>query len=575
MQKVLISVFATVFAVACAPKAVVPDADVVVISVLGTNDVHGELVAQPDRGGITTFSGYVAALRDARRNDGAVLLVDAGDMWQGTLESNLAEGESVVEAYNALGYAAAAIGNHEFDFGPAGPKSIPEASGDDPQGALRLRATETDFPLLAANLIDESTGRRVDWENVYSSTMVTRAGVSIGIVGVLTEDALETTIAANTTGVKTAPLAESIIAEARTLRAAGASLVVVVAHAGGICDEFSDPSDLSSCDLSGEIMQVANQIPQGLVDHIVAGHVHRGIAHIINDIVVTASYSNSHAFSRADFKVDRNTGEVIDREVFSPQNNCARVADERGVCAFEEDTSRERASYEGRPVIPMAKVAAIAEQARQVAARREAEELGVFIETPMTLHDRPESALGNLMTDAVLESSDADISIHNVYGGIRAELPEGELTYGSVFRMFPFDNRIAILEMTGKDLRKIIANQAHNHDRHAGFSGMRVYVGCNDNHMSIRMVRPDGREIEDTDTLRVVANDFLLMGGDDVLTPAMPADGFDIPYGTPLVRDVLVTWFKSHGGRLRADEFLKPYKRRWNLPDSMPESCAL
>jgi len=574
MRKVLISVFVAIFVAACAPTAIMPDADVVVISVLGTNDVHGELVTQPNRGGITTFSGYVAALRDARRNDGAVLLVDAGDMWQGTLESNLSEGAPVVEAYNALGYAAAAIGNHEFDFGPVGPKSIPEEDGDDPQGALRQRATETDFPLLAANLIDASTGQRVDWENVHSSTMVTRAGINIGIVGVLTRDAPQTTIAANTAGVEVAPLAESIITQAKALRADGASLVVVVAHAGGRCEEFTDPTDLSSCDQSGEILQVANQIPQGLVDHIVAGHVHRGIAHIVNDIAVTASYSNSRAFSRADFTLDRNTGEVLDRKVFPPQNNCARAADARGACTFEDDASREAASYEGRRVVPMARVAAIAERAREAAARRQAEELGVFIETPMTLRDRPESALGILMTDALLESNDADIAIHNVYGGIRAELPAGELTYGSVFRMFPFDNRIAILELTGKDLRKIIAIQAHNTGRHAGFSGMRVYVGCNDDHMSIRMVRPDGREIEDADMLRVVANDFLLMGGDDVLTPAMPADGFDIPYGTPLVRDVLVSWFRNRGGRLRADEFLNPDKRRWNLPDPLPQSCA-
>ena len=70
-----------------------------------------------------------------------MLLIDAGDMWQGTLESNLSEGASVVDAYNALGYTAVAIGNHEFDFGPAGPKAIPETDADDPQGSLKLRAT--------------------------------------------------------------------------------------------------------------------------------------------------------------------------------------------------------------------------------------------------------------------------------------------------------------------------------------------------------------------------------------------------------------------------------------------------
>jgi len=94
------------------------ESDIVVLSVVGTNDVHGELLSSRRKGGLTTFSGYVAALRAAREEDGgAMLLIDAGDMWQGTLESNLTEGAAVVEAFNALGYAAAAVGNHEFDFG--------------------------------------------------------------------------------------------------------------------------------------------------------------------------------------------------------------------------------------------------------------------------------------------------------------------------------------------------------------------------------------------------------------------------------------------------------------------------
>ena len=574
MKRITTVLLGVVLAASCAPNSPVPEADLVVISILGTNDVHGELLAQPDRGGITTFSGYVAAVRDARASDGAVLLVDAGDMWQGTLESNLSEGAPVVEAYNALGYAAAAIGNHEFDFGPAGPKSIPETDGDDPQGALRQRAQEFDFPLLAANLIDTTTNRRVAWENLKSSTMVTQSGINIGIIGVLTEHTLQTTISANTAGVRIAPLAATIIEEAQSLRAAGASLVIVLAHAGSLCTEFDDPHDLSSCYMPGEVMRVANDIPHGLVDHIVAGHVHEGIAHVVNGIVITSSYSNTRTFSRVDFTFDRNNGRVIDRHVFPPQANCARAPDEDGRCSYEEDDSREYASYEGRPVEPMAEVVTIANRAGEIAAQRKAEKVGVFLETEMTLREQPESVLGNLFTDAILESNVADISIHNVYGGIRAELPQGEVTYGSLFRVFPFDNRISIIELSGLELRKIIAHQVHNDHRRAGFSGMRVFVSCVAGQMSIQMIKSDGSEIEDADTLRVVANDFLLLGGDDILTPVTPEGGFAIPNGTPLVRDTLVEWFKRRGGSMNAAEFRDPENLRWNLPESLPSDCS-
>jgi 5'-nucleotidase len=536
---------------------VTPQPDLAVITVIGTNDVHGELVAQPDRGGITTFSGYVNAVRQARIEDGGLLLVDAGDMWQGTLESNLSEGYSVVEAYNAMGYAAAAIGNHEFDFGPLGPKSIPDSDSDNPQGALQARAAKANFPLLAANLVDATTGRMVEWDNVRASAVVQRAGVVIGVIGVLTESTPATTIAANVRNVRIAPLAAAIEEQAEALRLAGAALVVVVAHAGSRCAEFDDPLDISSCGMDGEIMQVAQALPRGLVDHIVAGHVHQGIAHEVNGIAVTASYSNTRAFSRVDFTVDRTSGRVVDRRIYPPQR----------IVAGE--------SYEGREVIPDEAVMAIAVRAADMAARRRAEPLGVVLEAPASHRTRPESPLGNLMTDAVLQMNDADISIHNIWGGIRAELPEGELTYGDVFRMFPFDNRVTIIDLTGADVRSIVARQARNRNRAAGFAGMRVFVSCDSDDMQVRMLRPDGSEIDDDDVLRVVANDFLLLGGDEVLTPAIPDGGFAVPNGTPLVRETIVQWFRSNPGSMNPDDFMDPEALRWNLPPEIPAECQL
>ena len=123
------------------------------LSVVGTNDLHGHLESLP------VFGGFLANLRRVRAQDGGVvLLVDAGDMFQGTLESNLNEGHAVVRAYAALGYAAVAVGNHEFDYGPVGPAVTAAGPGDDRRGALRARAAEAPFPFLAANLIRHRHG---------------------------------------------------------------------------------------------------------------------------------------------------------------------------------------------------------------------------------------------------------------------------------------------------------------------------------------------------------------------------------------------------------------------------------
>src|SRR6187551_3225373 len=152
------------------------------ITIIGTNDLHGALDRMP------LLAGFVANARAAREADGgAVLLLDGGDMFQGTLESNLAEGADIVRAYNAIGYTAAAVGNHEFDFGPAGPLATPSSDDDDPRGALKARASEAKFPFLVSNISDAKSGSRIKWPNMPASVLVEAGGTKVGIIGAATE----------------------------------------------------------------------------------------------------------------------------------------------------------------------------------------------------------------------------------------------------------------------------------------------------------------------------------------------------------------------------------------------------
>lgn len=543
------------------------DGDALQFSIVGTNDVHGELVPKAERGGLVTISGYVDALRAARGRD-RVLLIDAGDMWQGTLESNLTEGATIVDVYNAMGYAAAAIGNHEFDFGPVGSAATPGSATEDPRGALKQQASKAQFPLLSANLFDTATNKLVDWANIQPSTIVSVDGIDIGIIGVMTENALRTTIAANTVGLEVLPLAESIRREAEALRAGGAALIIVAAHAGGRCSEFSNPADVSSCDTDSEIMRVANALPSGLVNHIFAGHVHDGIAHVVNDISITSSYSRTHAFSRVDFTIAKSNGRVLSRIVYPPQLACP-YQDEMQNCVWQLKSGEPAARmvYEGRVVEPNAAVLAIARNAERRAAEKKQEKLGAHLDTPFTLKGNPESALGNLMTDALLDEIDGDVAIHNVSGGIRATLPAGELTFGAVYEMFPFDNHAVVLQLTGEQLRNVIVAQASKSRRRAGISGMRVDVDCSKQSINVEMRLADNRVVSDTDRIRVIVNDYLALGGDAILQPAMPTGGFTFDDDLPLVRDVLVNWFRGRGS-LRADDFLTGDAPKWRVPTS-------
>ncbi|MDB4931936.1 MAG: 5-nucleotidase, partial [Myxococcaceae bacterium] len=476
-------------------------AGTVLISLIGTNDLHGRIAALP------WLAGHLANLRRARRSDGAVLLVDAGDLFQGTLASNLTEGAAVVRAYNALGYAAAAIGNHEFDYGPAGPAAFPRSPADDPRGALRARAREASFPFLSANIVESASGELPRWEHVAPDALVTVAGVRVGLVGVSTELTPTTTLAVNFRGLAMRPLADAVRARAAALRARGATVVIALAHAGGACRRFDDPDDLSSCHEREEAFDLARALPPGTVDALVAGHTHQGVAHVVNGVPVIESYANGQAFGRVDLTVDAATGRVTGRRVFAPHNVCGAVSREPA------DPSRcAPADYEGAPVARDEAVAAIV--AGPLADARAVEErpVGVVVERSMRTRYQEESGLNNLVADRMLAAAPgAEVALMNG-GGVRADLPEGPLDYGHLYATLPFDNRLVTVRMRGSALRAALREHARAEDGALGLAGARAVVTCAGDTVEVRLTRDDGRAIADDEVLAVVTNDYLAGG---------------------------------------------------------------
>ena len=444
------------------------------MSVVGTNDLHGGILPRDGRGGLALLGGYLNNLRAVRTHDGATLLIDAGDMFQGTLESNLDEGATVVAAYNALGYAAATVGNHEFDFGPVGPAVTPATPGDDPRGALKARAAEAKFAVLAANLIDDATKRPVEWPNVKPSVIVGAAGVRVGIVGVMTLRALAETMSGNVKGLSVAPLAATITAQAAALRAEGAHIVVVAAHAGGRCTSFEMATDLSSCAANAEIFQVVDALAPGLVDVIVAGHSHAGMAHVRNGVAIIESFTGGRTFGRVDLTVDRATRRVTSKKVFPPHD----------VLAVGE--------YEGRPIVPDAMIATVIEPQLRRVRDLKARPLGVVLDTAIPREAPLESPLGNFFTDVLLQSvPGADIAINNTDGGLRADLPAGPLTYGSLFEAYPFDNLIVRFTLTGAELKKVLAGRVGGSSV-LGIAGLRARAGAGGRALTCGALKPQG-----------------------------------------------------------------------------------
>ncbi len=543
----------------------------VTISVVGTNDLHGHVERLPWLG------GALANLRAARARDpggpGGVLLVDAGDMFQGTLASNPNEGAAVVRAYGALGYAAVAVGNHEFDFGPVGPAA---AGGDDPRGALKARAREARFPFLAANLVDETAAPPVVWSdvNIRPSTLVELAGVRVGLVGVTTLATPRTTLARNFVGLAVAPLEAAIAREARALRAAGAVAVVALAHEGGRCRRFDDPADETACDADGPIFAVARRLPPGLVDLVVAGHTHAGVAHRIAGLPIIESFAEGRAFGRADLVVDRARGRVRSVRLFPPRDVCGPASappvrpDRPDGCAPEP--------YEGAEVHPDEAVARLLAGDLARARALGAAPLGVHLPAPIRRSRTEESPLGNLLADLMRAARPGvDAAITNG-GGLRADLPAGPLTYGALFEAFPFDNVFAHVTMRGAALRALVAGNLARGGGILSISGLVARARCAGGALDVRLSRPDGAPVRDDEALSILTNDFLASGGDALFPPGTPAT---LEEGAP-IREVVAALLRARGGTLRVDDpaaappTFDPARPRLDYPGPRPVRCG-
>jgi len=546
-------------ATAPAPSTTVPAHT---LTIVGTNDLHGALDRLP------LFGGYMANLRAARAADGGgVVLVDAGDLFQGTLESNLAEGADVVKAYNQLGYAATAIGNHEFDYGPVGPLVI--ATGDqDPRGALKARVAEATFPFLVTNILDEHTGKRIAWPNMPASRLFEVAGVKVGILGASTESTPYTTMPANFVGLKMAkPTAESITAEAQALRARGAQVVVAAMHIGSACKDNDQPEDIASCDQKEELFKVLADVPKGLIDVVVAGHTHAAIAHVIDGMAVIESYSSGRAFGRVDLTV--TGGHVSAVAIHKPEVMCTLDKDDNPQAVHDCHPT----DYEGHPVVPDPAVQKIVDDALARTAAQRNEQLGVTLAAPVTKAYKTESIEGNWFTDLMLAARpDASVALTNG-GGLRADIPTGGLTYGQLFEAMPFDNRFALVELEGKHLRRLVTTNLERDGGFFSFGGLTAVARCKGGKLDIA-IKVGAKPLSETAHYTLVTTDFLASGGDGVIGKLkLPESAIKVT--DVIMRDAIADVLrKQRGATIDPTKLFDAKHKRMDYEGKRPVVCA-
>jgi 5'-nucleotidase len=531
------------------------------VVIVGTTDVHGWFAGHADAknaanrwGGLAILSSYVDALRAA--NDGRVVLVDSGDLFQGTLESNIFEGEPVVKGYNALGYNAAAVGNHEFDYGPVGPDAVATKPGDDPLGALKRNASMMNFPLLSANMREKATGATPAW--AHRSTIVDVGGVKIGILGLSTPSTPEVTMPANVVSLSFNEPAMAAVDEAADLRRRGADMVIVIAHMGGRCTDVNDVHDVASCETQQEAMAFLHAIPKGTIDAYFAGHTHSQMREYIEGVPTLQALAYSREFSTLDAWIDPVRHRVDHTEMRPLTMLCTAVFAGTETCDSKQAkgaTELVPRLFEGKTIVADPKIEALFAPYLAKVAEKRNEPVGVTAPAAVVRSYTKEAPLGDLLTDLMRSATGADVGFLNS-GGIRADLPAGALKYSDIFEVSPFDNFPTVVTLTGAQIAEALRLTADGEHGILQVSGLRyTYDATKDadkpptqRSRIVSVTLANGAPLDPNGLYRVVLPDFLAAGGDGIAPVMKEVPPSRIaPDGSIPLRDLFVRELRKRG----------------------------
>jgi 5'-nucleotidase/UDP-sugar diphosphatase len=487
--------------------------EVYTLRIIHTNDHHARIEPvfsgnNPVHGGVSRRKTLIDAIR---REGGNQLLLDAGDVFQGTLYFNQYRGLADLEFYNALKYDAMAIGNHEFDIG---------------QGPLVDFARGATFPLLSANIqVDRSSplaGLIKPWVVIWVG------GQPIGIIGVTTED---TPVLSNPgPGVRFTNYIEAVRLGVASLRRDGVNKIIALTHVGIQADR-----------------ELARRV-DGL-SVIIGGHSHTPMGPMVNPPVpdrpypeVIASPSGKPVIVAHDWEWGRWLGDLtigfdangdVTRVVAGRPTEVRPAIDPDG--GFENRIRTFRGPLDQLRATPVGETRVALNGARADVRSKE-------------------TNLGNLIADSMLAKTapaGAQLAIMNG-GGIRTGIPEGRITLGQVLEVMPFGNTLVLLTLTGAQVKEALENGVSQVEQSAGrfpqVGGMRYSwdpsapAGSRITGIQVSDGRGGFTPIDPNASYRVVVNNFIAGGGDGYSVLQRGTNKVDTGF---LDADVLVEYLQA------------------------------
>jgi 2',3'-cyclic-nucleotide 2'-phosphodiesterase (5'-nucleotidase family) len=439
-----------VVAAPVAPALAAPEA----LTILHTNDTHDHL--EPfDAGGAKGIGGIArrtTLFKRIRQETPATLVLDAGDVFQGTPLFNFYAGEPDYMTMAQAGYDVVTVGNHDLDNGL---ENLMQ----------QVRHLGKGRGPVSANMVDERG------KLLFESHRVLKVGkLKVAVIGALGVEAFHAVAEPRRKGVRVKeplPTLKELVGKLRPT----VDLVVLLTHIGH----------------EGEV-ELARDLPD--VDLIVGGHSHTKVeapvvvAHPGRNTLVVQAFQWGQFVGRLDLQVE-------DRKIVGHAGRLLPVsADITPDPAVAETVAR----YADR----------IAVQMQEVVGRSEAE----FTNSRKRDGDSP---LGNLIADVMRETTGTDVGLMNS-GGIRAALPKGAITRGMVFSMLPFENYLVTFSCSGAELQRILDFAASRNGKSGSLqvSGVR-YTVDGDRATDVTVA---GLPLDPSARYRVTTNDYIAQGND-------------------------------------------------------------
>jgi 2',3'-cyclic-nucleotide 2'-phosphodiesterase/3'-nucleotidase len=453
--------------------AVALNSDKVLISILHTTDLHGHILptsdydGNPDRGGMARCVTQIRRWQHENLNS---ILIDVGDVYQGTDVGLRSKGELMIDLFNHLKYDAWIIGNHEFDWGM------------EPFEQALLRSM---MPVLAANTLlqgkpaGECSDVKHPFANIHPLILKEIAGIKLAIIGVTTPGMSFWLRPELTRGIDFQYPVEPVRRAIARAKNAGADAIVLAGHMGLKARSGGD-------DFANAVMALTSEFPE--VVAFIAGHTHQAIpSRLTNGMLFTqADHFGIHA-GRVDLLFDRNSKKLLHR---------------KAICELMDN----RFGFD--PVIISRAKSQLAESDAALS-----QPIGELAET-LRARGRPgepsdiERLIGVAIMEALLERSvPVDGIMHGVFDE-KANLVAGPKTVNDIWNLIPFENYIVTAELSPEEIKTVMEEVYASHERRSllGFQVKTEGRGYDRRIISVSLA--DGRPLDPGKKYVVAFNAF-------------------------------------------------------------------